>query len=83
VPKVASIRTPALSQSPESGAHSVSPVGHFQRLTDPARLSALAAYGMYFEDGQTPLTPSAAPATRALSGELVREAVLIRRQPKC
>ncbi len=57
---------------------------HAARCARPAEsletVQSLAAYGLFFEDGTTPLTTSAAPATRALHGEQVRDFVLVRRQ---
>ncbi len=42
-------------------------------------VQSLAAHGMFFEDGTTPLTTSALPAMRALQGERVRDVVLVHR----
>jgi len=42
---------------------------------------ALAGFGLFLADGQTPLTPENTPARRALAGEVVRDVEIVRRLP--
>jgi diguanylate cyclase (GGDEF)-like protein/PAS domain S-box-containing protein len=42
---------------------------------------SVARHGIFLADGTTPLLPASSPAQRALRGELVRDAQLVRRQP--
>jgi diguanylate cyclase (GGDEF)-like protein/PAS domain S-box-containing protein len=41
--------------------------------------ASLAGYGIFMSDGVTPLPPEAAPATRVLAGETVRDFEVVRR----